>query len=159
MVLDHARTAADQAAKAAKIIREEVMPVLPQLEHDLEDYVESYLARVSMNKQRQESLVPLIIQNALFGTIAPTPWSEEQVKDLPGHLRLGKDLFNQLPAFLDNFEVHCRRLLGIQPKQLADLGYVTFDDAARLYQDRLKCNQALAHMGLSWFTSIHAFIP
>ncbi|KIM20077.1 hypothetical protein M408DRAFT_30684 [Serendipita vermifera MAFF 305830] len=159
MVIRHARKAAIQAAKAAKIIREEVMPIFPQLEYDLECYVDNYVGRIYVNQMRQESMVPLLLHNLLFGAIPPTPWSEKQVRDLPRYLQLGKDLLHQLPAFLDNFELHCQRLLKIRPQQFVDLGYTTFDDATRLYQDRLKCNQALAHMGLSWFTSIEAFIP
>lgn len=156
-IIKRARDAAAQAAKASKIIREEVLPVLPQLEYDLQNYVDNYLSRVSMTEDRQKSWVPMFMQNLLAGSISPTPWETEKVRELPQLLSTGSILLRKLPAFLDNFQLHFRRLSELQTQQISDLGYRTFDDLTRLYEDRLKCNRVLAAMDNSWYSAVKAF--
>jgi hypothetical protein len=149
--------AATRAAKAAKIIREKVIPFMPQLEEDLEDYVEDYESRVMAIQERQKSWVPSVVQDVLWGSIVSTPWSLEEVQKLPRSVSEANNLLRQLPAFLDNLELHCRRLSELDSQQIFDQGYTNVNDLTRLYKDRLLCNQALDHMGNSWFSAIRAF--
>jgi hypothetical protein len=149
--------AATRAAKAAKIIREKVIPFLPQLEEDLEDYVEDYEWRVTAIEERQKSWLPSVVQNVLWGSIASTPWGLKEVQKLLTGVSEGSNLLRQLPAFLDNLELHCQRLSELDDQKIFDLGYTNVNDLTRLYRDRLLCNQALAHMTNSWFSAMSAF--
>jgi hypothetical protein len=153
-MVKYANDAATRAAKAAKIIREKVIPFMPELEEDLEDYVEDYESRVTAIQERQKSWVPSVVQDVLWGSIVSTPWSLEEVQKLPKCVSEANNLLRQLPAFLDNLELHFRRLSELDSKQISDLGYTNINELTRLYKDRLLCNQVLAHMRNSWFSAI-----
>jgi len=156
-IVRYAIKAAARAAKAAKIIREKVIPFLTQLEEDLEDYVDDYELRNMAIEERQKSWIPSVAQDVLWGSIVSTPWSLKEVQELPKGVSEASNLLRQLPAFLDNLELHFRRLSELDNRQIFDLGYTSVSDLTRLYQDRLLCNQTLAHMTNSWFSAISAF--
>jgi len=156
-IIRYAIDAATAAAKAAKIIREKVIPCLPRLEEDLEEYVDDYESRVTAIEERQKSWVPSVVQDVLWGSIASTPWSLKEVQELPNGISEANNLLRQLPAFLDNLELHFQRLSELDSQQILDLGYTNVNDLTRLYQDRLLCNRALGHMVDSWFSAISAF--
>jgi len=156
-ILKFARKAVKSAATAAKIIRGRAIPLMPLIEKDLEDYVSSYLSRVSIKKAREKSWIPSIIQDILRGSIAPTPVNPEDVRQLREQLAEASDLLRQLPTFLDNLELHFRRLCDLKVEEVAKQGYTTFDDLTRLYNDRLNCNYALSSMIADWLPALSAF--
>jgi hypothetical protein len=149
------RGVAEQVANAANMVRK-VLPLLPQIKAELEEYAADYLARVSMRERRSKSWTRSFFDNIFGDPIAPTPWKLEEVSALPQHLSEGTDLLNLLPAFLDNMELHFRRLSEIQSEQVFDLGYTT-EDLTRLYQDRLTCINIFHTMGRKWTPVISAF--
>ena len=156
-VLKFARGAVTSAANAAKIIRGRAIPLIPLIEKDLEEYLSGYLSRADIQKAREKSWMPSILQDMLMGSLAPTPVNPEDVRQLQEQLAESRDLLRQLPAFLDNLELHFRRLSDLKVEEVAKQGYTTFDDLSRLYYDRLCCNYALKGMVTGWLPAISAF--
>jgi len=157
LVLKFAREAVTSAANAAKIIRGRAIPLMPLIEKDLEDYVSDYLFRVDIKNARAKKWVPSTIQDILGGSIAPTPVNPEDVRQLREQFAEASDLLRQLPLFIDNMELHFRRLYDLKVEEVVEQGYTTFDDLNRLYHDRLDCNYALRCMGAGWSPAISAF--
>ena len=152
-----ARRGMSKAAAAAKTIREEVLPLLSQVQKDLEDYVSDYIARDALKRERKRSWVPSLLQNAIEGEIDPTPWEIGEVKQFPQRFAIASDLLRRLPSFLDNVELHFRRLIELNGEQIHEYGYTTFDNLVRLYQDRLLCSFIFSEMRLSWVSADKAF--
>ena len=151
-----ARAVAEQVANAAKIVRK-ILPLLPQIKTELEKYVADYLDRVSTRKLRNQSRIRSFFDDIFGDPVAPTLWKPEEVSALPEHLSEGSNLLNLLPAFLDNMELHFRRMSEIQSEQVFDLGYKTPEDLIRLYQDRLTCINVFHNMGRKWTPVALAF--
>jgi hypothetical protein len=151
-----ARGVAGQVANAANMVRK-VVPLLPQIKAELEEYVADYVDRVSTREWRSKSWIRSFFDNIFGDPVAPTPWKPEEVSALPQHLSEGTDLLNLLPAFLDNMELHFRRLSEIQSEQVFDLGYTT-EDLTLLYQDRLTCINIFHNMGRKWTPAVSAFL-
>jgi hypothetical protein len=145
-----ARRAASQAAKAAKAVREHALPLLPQLEQELDDYVANYVARATSIEERKKSWIPSVLQNALWGAIKPPHWTEKHVQTYPSHLSTVTHMLHKLPTFLDNMELHFRRLSEVDSQQLLEYGYTTPNDLTRLFKDRLICQDAACSFFLYW---------
>ncbi|KIM20074.1 hypothetical protein M408DRAFT_334148 [Serendipita vermifera MAFF 305830] len=152
-----AREAATQAAEAAKVVREDVIPLLPRLEADLENYLLDYTDRTTAIEERRRSWIPSFFLNLIWGTVDPTPWHLNEVQGLQHRLSAANYQLRRLPAFFDNLELHFKRLSELSSEKLPGLGYTTSDDLVRLYQDRIKCDQILRHMDNSWYSAGRAF--
>jgi hypothetical protein len=151
-----ARAVAEQVANAASIVRK-VLPLLPQLKTELDEYVKNYLDRVSTRERRKGSWIRSFMDSVFGDPVAPTPLKPAEVSALPQHLSDGANLLDLLPAFFDTMELHFRRLSEIRSEQVFDLGYTTTEDLTRLYQDRLICITILQGMGRTWTPVIKAF--
>jgi hypothetical protein len=153
----YAREAAIRVAEAAKLVRENVISLLSQVESDLNSYVVDYSGRSAEKESRRKSWIPAFIFNLIWGAVDPTPWNLGKVQALPQQMSSANFLIRQLPAFLDNLELHFRRLSEIHSQQQTHLGYTTFGDLSRLYQDRLICGGLLRQLDFSWSTPARAF--
>jgi hypothetical protein len=152
-----AREVATLAAEAAKIVREDVIPLLSQVESDLDNYVVDYSDRFALKESRRQSWIPAFLFNLFWGAIDQTPWTLDKVQKLPQQMSSANVLIRRLPAFLDNLELHFRRLSEIQSQQLSDLGYTTAGDLNRLYQDRIICDDLICQLEFSWHSPARAF--
>jgi hypothetical protein len=152
-----AREVATLAAEAAKLVREDVVPLLSQVENDLDSYVVDYSDRFALKESRRQSWIPAFLFNLFWGAVDPTPWTLDKVQGLPQQMSSANALIRRLPAFLDNLELHFRRLSEIQNQQLSDLGYTTAGDLNRLYQDRILCDDLIRHLEFSWTSPARAF--
>ena len=152
-----AREVATLAAEAAKLVREDVIPLLSQVENDLDSYVVDYSDRFALKESRRQSWIPAFVFNLSRGTVDPTPWTLDKVQGLPQQMSSANILIRRLPAFLDNMELHFRRLSEIQSQQLSDLGYTTAGDLNQLYQDRILCDDLIRHLEFSWTSPARAF--
>jgi hypothetical protein len=156
-VIQFARQAMLDAAAAAKTIREEGLPQLPQVRKDLEDYVSDYVTRDALKREREKSRVPSFLWNAIEGKIDETPWEIGEVQQFPQRFAIASDLIRRLPSFLDNLELHFRRLTEISSQEMVEHGYTTFDDLVRLYRDRVLCSFIFSEMQFNWFSAHRAF--
>jgi hypothetical protein len=154
--LELARKAVADAAVAANTVRKEVLPQLAQVQKDLEDYVSDYVARDTLRKERGKSWVPSLLLNAIEGPIDPTPWDVGEVKQFPQRFAIASNLLRRLPSFLDNLELHFRRLSEVNSQQMLEYGYNTSDDLVRLYHDRILCRFIFSEIRLSWFSAHRA---
>jgi hypothetical protein len=152
-----AREVATLAADAANIVREDVIPLLSQVENDLDSYVVDYSDRFALKESRRQSWIPAFLFNLFWGAIDPTPWTLDKVQKLPQQMSSANVLIRHLPALLDNLELHFRRLSEIQSQQLNDLGYTTAGDLNRLYRDRIICDALIHHLEFSWYSPSRAF--
>ena len=148
--VEEARNIATLAARAAKTIREEVLPILPQLEKDLGEYVADYISRRNSIEERKKSWIPSVLQDAIWGSLGPLRRGMVEVEKMPQNLSDASRLLRKLPAFLDRFGLHFRRLSEITSQQIFDLGYTSSDDLNRLYRDRLVCNHIAESMIMLW---------
>jgi hypothetical protein len=154
--IENAHRAASQAAKAATALREQALPLLQQLELELNKYVMDYGARATLIEKRKKSWMPSVLQNALWGAIKPLPWTNLEVQTYPSHLLTAKYMLCKLPMFLDNMELHYRRLSELDSQQILEYGYTTPKDLTRLFNDRILCQYAVEQMMTYWYSSFSA---
>ena len=102
-----ARSVAEQVANAANMVRK-VLPLLPQIKAELDEYATIYLERVSTRERRKGSWVCWFMDSVFGDPVAPTPVQPARVSALPQHLSDGANLIALLPEFLDHMEVHFR---------------------------------------------------
>jgi len=155
--IKQAREVARLGAEAAKLVREDVIPLLSQVENDLDGYVVNYSDRFALKESCRQSWIPAFLFNLFWGVADPTPWTLDKVQRLPQQISSANILIRRLPAFLDNLELHFRRLSEIQSQQLSDLGYTTTGDLNRLYRDRIICDDLIRHLEFSWSSPARAF--
>ena len=155
--IEYACEAESHATEAARIVRNDVLPQLSPLEKDLQDYVDDYFRRMAMAEERKQSWIPSFLHNPLFGALDPTPWDPTQVKELPQRLAIANSLLRQLPAFLDNWALHFRRLSELDSQKIYELGYRSHEDLVRLYQDRVSTTSTLNHVNYNWYAAHRSF--
>jgi hypothetical protein len=154
--LVYARKTASQAAKASKALREHALPLVPQLEQELDSYVTDCVARSSLIDERKKSRIPSVLQDAIWGVIEPPPRTQSGIKTYTSHLSIAMRMLHKLPAFLDNLELHFQRLSEVDSQQILEYGYTTPNDLTRLFKDRLLCQRAVEQMRMSWFSPSRA---
>jgi len=136
--------------EAAKIVREKVLPMSQQPEKDLGEYAKDYVFRRTSIEERKKSWIPSVLQDAILGSLCPLQTGPVEVEKLQQNLSERSYLLRKLPAFLDRFELHFRRLSEITSQQIFDLGYTSSGDLNRLYQDRLICGRITENMAMLW---------
>lgn len=152
-----AQEVAEHAAKTAKQIRKEVLPILPQLERVLDAYIADYISRFMVMEKRKKSKLPMIVQDAVLGRISPTPCTVAEIQAMAHNLSITSRLFCKLSTFFDNLELYFRRLSMVNSRQsVLEYGY-TFRDLGRLFQDRLIRRGIVLKIIRSWHPHSRTF--
>jgi hypothetical protein len=143
----NAQKAAAQFHSAANSLETLVLPLLPQLAHDLTQYVEEYIERhLIAQKRKKYWMVPSIVLDWTIGANDPPPWHIKEVEVLPSDIQTGGALLRELPSLLEEMSAHFSRLSGLKPSDMVRLGYSSMEDLKRLYATRLTCSRFLMEM-------------
>ena len=132
--------------KAIGILQAEVIPQIPDVQRELERYVEGYKKRHLQIQARDQSWVPNFVQDAIWGKVDPIYWNPEEVEVLPVDGVAGGELLRQVPTFLEHMQAHFSQLSQWDLSDLPHFGYSTMEDFKRLYAVRVECSDALLRM-------------
>jgi hypothetical protein len=144
-------------AMASQIIRDQVLPTLPDVESELSKYVATYKLRQEALKRRSRSCLPIGIQNVLHGAMYPIPWNLADVELLIDTFNIGARGLHRLLVLIDSMEQHFRQLSELQHVNIRTLGYSTPEDFLRLYSDRVACCALILRMDSSWHHILRVF--
>ncbi|KAG8781690.1 hypothetical protein FRC16_002808 [Serendipita sp. 398] len=142
----HAQVAAKSWGNAAKILRTRVLPSLPRLQQELDAYIQDYCTRHHILEEREQSILPYLVQDWLWGAIEPVRWNREEVELLPKDCKVGGQLLQRLVGFLDRMEAHFLRLSQLELSALATSGFSNLSSLRDLYSNRVACIVLLNRM-------------
>ncbi|KAG8834751.1 hypothetical protein FRC17_007257 [Serendipita sp. 399] len=141
-----ARKAATAWGNAATIVRSKLIPLLPQLQRELDAFVDDYDLRHHILEEREQSVIPYFVQNWLWGAVEPVRWNKEEVELLPQDCSSGGKLLERLVGFLDRMEAHFLRLSQLELSKLAASSYSSLSSIRDLYATRVACLVILTRM-------------
>ncbi|KAG8808811.1 hypothetical protein FRC17_003765 [Serendipita sp. 399] len=142
----HAQTAATAWGHAAQILRTQLIPALPGIQQQLDDFVEDYSRRSYLTDQRKQSWLPYFVQDSLWGSIEPVRWNTHEVEALPQDCVDGGKLLIKLLGFLGRMQAHFLRISQLQFSDPASMGILTPESLRELYLDRVTCGTMLRSM-------------
>jgi hypothetical protein len=154
---EFAMGAAALLESASQLLVREVLPRLPGIEKSLKEYVDEYNYRHYTMQERDQSWIPSVLQDIMWGTNDPTTWNISEVRELPDDFDTGAKNLKKLPELLDRMRAHFKQLSELELDQVGSLGHSTIHDLHRLYRDRLQCQALLGIMWDRWDATTHAF--
>jgi hypothetical protein len=135
--------------EAIPMLKDLALPLLPEIEIELKDFVERYRERYEATQQRAQSWVPTAVQNLVWGSLEPTTEDISKIEALPEHLEDGIRYLQKLPKFLEDLKDHLQRMMSLSRTDYETLGYSSIEGLKRLYANRAQCSSLFRGMSNS----------
>jgi hypothetical protein len=155
-ILRNARKVAGYFSEAIEQLQQ-ALKCLPDLERELNGFVDGYSERSRLINERSQSWVPSLVQDFFMGAIDPVTLEVSQVEALPQDLSTGSKLLTELANFLDRIKLHFTLLSEFEQSKMTTMGISTMEDLRRLYSDRLTSGQYMLEMSMVTFDIHRAF--
>jgi hypothetical protein len=155
--LDTAEAIVSRCEKSLKIFREDLAPLFPVVADELNSFVEEYIDRDQQMQARAMLWLPGLFLDYLWGPLDPPKRDVADIEPLPNEFASIRRILEKLPAFLQNIQSHFLRISEVAKAGIDSLGYKTFADLEKLYQDRLECGQYARMMQRHWGKLVATF--
>lgn len=133
------------AERAARLLREDALPIIQKLEKQLSSLVFIYATR--RQPARSRSWAPVTEKgDAASESGGQVQEGITQIAELSNVVSRGADGLRRLSHFLDHMGHHFRDVSYLRLRDLHSFGFATFIDFRRLYLDRLVCSFKLLEM-------------
>jgi hypothetical protein len=150
IILETAREISGYFSEAIEELQQ-ALGCLPDIERELNSFVDGYSDRSRLINERSQSWVPSLVQDLFLGAIHPVTLEVSQVEALPQDLSTGSKLLTDLASFLDGIKLHFTLLSELDQSKMASMGVSTIEDLRRLYFDRLTSARYMLEMSrMTW---------
>jgi hypothetical protein len=134
--------------EAIPILRDQALPLLPEIEIELEDFVKGYRERDDMAQKRAESWIPFGVQDFIWGSLEPTTKDVSEIAILRLYLERGTLYLQKLLKFLEDLKDHFQRMTSLTRADYEVLGYSSIEESRRLHANRLRCSSLFLEMSI-----------
>jgi len=135
-LIKYAHQASSNFSTAARIMREKVLPLLPDMREKLGRFVDGYSRR---KRARAKSWIPSLTRDLVWGRNDKITWNISGIETLPEELRAGEPLLHELPIILERLSTHFLQLSQLTGRDLDAMGYSSLDALRSLLEDRTVC--------------------
>jgi hypothetical protein len=156
--IDYSSLLLDSLEEAIPVLKDQALPLLPEIERELKEFVKNYQERHDATQKRAQSWVPSAVQNLVWGSLEPTTRDISKIKDLPEQLENGIRYLKKLPKFLEDLKDHLQRMTSLTRADYENLGYSSIEGFKRLYANRVQCSSLLSRMSMEAGSFSLAFI-
>ena len=153
-LIAYAHRASSRFHTAAQMIREKVLPLLPDLTKELSTFSDECSTRKRIAEAREKSWIPSFAQDLAWGKKDQMTWKISEIEGLLKDIQAGETLLHNLPAILESLSAHFLRLSKLKGKDLDAMGYSSLNALHSLLKDRSVCLNLFNGMYKMWDLSM-----
>jgi hypothetical protein len=153
-VIAYAHRASSHFHTAAQMIREKVLPLLPDLTKELSTFSGECSTRKRIAEAREKSWIPFFAQDLAWGKKDNITWKISEIEGLLKDIQAGETLLHSLPAILESLSAHFLQLSKLKGRDLDAMGYSSLDALRSLLKDRSACHNLFDGMVKMWDLSM-----